>query len=449
MSFMDNKKLYLKTNPFTLFLKAALPGSISMLVSSLYMIFDSIFVGKFVGTDGFAALGLAIPLVIINFSLADLIGVGSSVPISIFLGQKRDDKANNYFTCATIMIVLTGLLMGAVFFIFAPQFMSLMGANKNLIKLGTDYIRVYAAFSPLTTITFALDNFLRISGKIKTSMVLNIAMSLGTILIELLFIVVFGWGMVGAALGASLSMFICVLIGLTMFISGKLQLKFVKPKFNRQLIFGIIKNGLPAFLNNVSGRMFSIIMNIMLLKMGGADAVAVYGILMTVSAIVEQLLYGIFDSLQPAIGYNYGALENNRVKQIEKYCIIVGAFISITFAVLFISFPVPFAIPFLENMSLLDLSTRALRLFGIAFVFKWISHAFQSFLLAIDKAFPSTIITVSTAFIFPTALVFALLPLKLDGLWLNYTLTCFLGAVLALIIMFKLKDKLFIQITDK
>lgn len=80
---MDNQKLYLETKPLKLFMKAAVPGSISMLVSSLYMVFDSILVGKFIGTTAFAALGLAMPLVIINFALADLIGVGSSIPISI------------------------------------------------------------------------------------------------------------------------------------------------------------------------------------------------------------------------------------------------------------------------------------------------------------------------------------------------------------------------------
>jgi len=441
---MNNSDLYSKTKPIKLFLKAAIPGGISMLVSSLYMVFDSIFVGKFVGTTAFAALGLAMPLVIINFALADLIGVGSSILISIFLGQGEDKKANNYFTCATLMIIMTGILMGLIMFFASPFFMELMGADGELAKLGVTYIRIYAVFSPLITMMFAIDNYLRISGKLKTSMLINIIQSLGTIIVESIFILVFKWGIVGAALGASLSMLVGVIIGISLFVSGKLQLKYVKPKFNKALILGIIKNGLPAFLTNVSGRVFSIIMNIMLLKMSGEGAVAVYGILMTVGGIVEQLLYGVLDSLQPAIGYNYGAKKFDRVKQIEKYCLITGAIISIAWGIVIYCIPGILAIPFLKDVSLLGMVKHALRILSFAYLVKWISHAIQSFLLAIDRAISAMIISLALAFFFPVILIAVLYPLKLNGLWLNYTVTCVLTAILAIVILFLLRKKLFV-----
>lgn len=440
---MNNQNLYLKTKPSKLFMKAAIPGSISMLVSSLFTVFDSMFVGKFIGTTAFAALGLAMPFVIINFALADLIGVGSSVPISILLGQKEDKKANNYFTCASLLIVVTGLLMGILLYFAAPFFMTMVGADGELARLGVNYIRVYAIFSPFITMVFALDNYLRISGRLKTSMVLNIAMSLGTILLELLFILVFNWGIVGASLGAAIAMFICTLVGVSLFAKGNLQLKYTKPHFEVDLIKKIVVNGLPAFLTNISGRVFSIVMNIMLLSMGGESAVAIYGVLMTVGGIVEQLLYGVLDSLQPSIGYNYGAEKYDRVKAIEKYCLVTGAFISIAFAGIMFAIPTPLAIPFLEDLSLLDMTKRALRLFSFAYVFKWICHAIQSFLLAVDRAIPAMLISIATAFAFPLGVILILLPLKLDGLWLNYTFTSILGAGLALVIILKLKNKLF------
>lgn len=86
---MDQKTLFLETPPHRLFLQAALPGSVGMLASSLYQLMDGIFVGQILGDTPFAALNLAMPLVIINFALADLIGVGSAVPISVRLGEKR------------------------------------------------------------------------------------------------------------------------------------------------------------------------------------------------------------------------------------------------------------------------------------------------------------------------------------------------------------------------
>ena len=156
----------------------AIPGAISMIASSLWGLFDGIFVGNLLGEVAFAALNPAFPFVLINFSLADLIGVGSSVNISIFLGKKENDEANNYFTCSCLMIIITGVISGAIFFFVAPWLMQFMGAEEALADLAIQYIRVYAIASPFTTMVFAVDNFLRICGKIKSSMALNIVMSI-------------------------------------------------------------------------------------------------------------------------------------------------------------------------------------------------------------------------------------------------------------------------------
>ena len=440
---MNGQSLYLHTEPRRLFIKAALPGSISMVVSSLYMVFDSIFVGKLVGTTAFAALGLAFPMVIINFALADLIGVGSAVPISIFLGRKEEDKANNYFTCATLMILLTGLLMGLLMFLAAPPFMRLMGAEGELARLGVRFIRVYALFSPITTVTFAMDNFLRISGKIKTSMMLNVFMSIGMVILELVLILVFHLGITGSALGASLAFAVAALVGIAMFLTGRLQLKFVRPHFHREMLVQILKNGSPAFLTNVAGRIFSIVMNILLLSFGGEAAVAVYGIVMTVGGVVEQILYGILDSLQPAVGYNFGAGRMDRVRAIEKYCFFAGAAVSVIFAILLFVFPVAVSIPFLEDLSLLPLAKHVLRIAAFTYLVKWVGHAAQSLFMALERPWQALCISLGSAFVFPLVLIAALLPFGLEGLWFNYTVTAYLTALLAFFLLKKHKRMLF------
>lgn len=440
---MDNKTLYLKTKPSRLFFLTAVPGGISMLASSLYTLFDSVFVGKFLGTTAFAALGLAMPLVVINFAMADLIGVGSSVPISILLGMKKDDEANNYFTCASIMIVLTGFISGLILYFIAPLFMTFMGADGELAALGVKYVRVYAVFSPFITMMFAVDNFLRICGKIKTGMVLNVSMSLGTIVLETIFIIGLGWGIEGAALGACIAMFVCVAIGFLMFVGGRLQLKLRRPEFHAEIFRKIYQNGSPAFLTNVAGRVFSVVMNIMLMKFGGAEAVAVYGILMTLGGVAEQLLYGVLDSLQPAIGYNYGAGEIARVKSIEKCCLIASSVISIGCAVIIFAIPGVLAVPFLEDMSLLAMTEHALRIFSIAYLFKWINHAIGSFLMALEKPLGAMCISLSSAFAFPLVFIAVLYPLGLTGLWMNYVMTAVFASALAIIILLRMRKKLF------
>ena len=172
-----------------------------MLASALYQTLDGIFVGRFLGETAFAALNLAMPFVIINFSLADLIGVGAAVPISVCLGRQERQAANNIFTCSCLMIVGTGVLMGGVLFAAAPWLIQLMGAQGEFAALAVQYMRVYALCSPVTTIIFAVDNYLRICGFIRGSMGLNILMSGLSGLLEFLFLGVLGWGIWGGGAG--------------------------------------------------------------------------------------------------------------------------------------------------------------------------------------------------------------------------------------------------------
>ena len=168
---MNSTELFIKTHPVKLFLLASLPGAASMFASALYYTLDGIFVGHFLGETAFAALNLSMPFVIINFSLADLIGVGSAIPISISLGKKQKAEADNLFTCACIMIIAAGVLIGAALFASAPLLIRLMGAEGDFADLAVQYLRVYALCSPVTTIIFAVDNFLRICGYIRGSQI--------------------------------------------------------------------------------------------------------------------------------------------------------------------------------------------------------------------------------------------------------------------------------------
>ncbi|MDD4689806.1 MAG: MATE family efflux transporter [Eubacteriales bacterium] len=444
-----SQNLFLKTRPSTLFMKAAIPGGISMLASSLYGVFESIFVGKFLGTTAYAAFGIAFPFIIMNFALAELIGVGSSVPISIFLGQKKDDKANNYFTCSILLTIFTGIISGLIIFFGAPVALRLIGADGELLELAVRYLRIYAVCSPIATLIFALDNYLRISGKMKTSMILNIFFSFFAILLVFLFVRVIPLGITGAALGSCIAMIVCVLFILALFAPGKLQLKFVRPRFSKGMISKIYKNGFAPFLTNISGRLFSIAMNVMLLKMGGEQGVAVYTVIMTLAGIIEQLLYGVVDSLQPVIGYNYGAKCFDRVKQIEKYIFTTGATISIVGGIIMFLFPSTIATPFLEDLTILDMAVFAIKISSFAYVTKWLATSIQCFFMALEKPSQAMIISVSSSCVFPLLLIPALLPFKLTGLWLNYPLSALLTTVLAVVILFAYKNKLFVTTTDK
>lgn len=440
---MNSEALFAKTPPLKLFFIAALPGAVSMLASALYQTFDGVFVGHFLGSTAFAAVNLAMPFVIINFSLADLIGVGSAVPISVCLGQKKEKEACNIFTCACLMIVLTGILIGGILFAAAPFLIRLMGAEGDFAAQAVAYMRVYAICSPITTIVFAMDNFLRICGIIRGSMFLNILMSVLSAVLEFIFLGVLGWGIWAAALATCSGMLVCALIALTPFLRGKTLLRFCRPRFHGRLIRQIVTCGSPNFLNNIAGRITSILMNMILVRLGGETAVSVYGVLMYADGFIQPLLYGMCDSLQPAVGFNWGARNFKRVKAIELRCYGAAFVLALLTTAALALFPRQIAGLFITGNSdsaYLEMAVNALLLFSLTYITRWFSFATQSFLSAIEKPVAASMISVSTALVFPVLLIVVLWPLGLTGLWLNFAVTAVLAGILALILLLRQKD---------
>ena len=433
--------MYATMKPWKLFFVVALPGMISMLAMSVYSIIEGAFIGKILGEGAFAAVNIAMPLVFINFSLADLIGVGASVPISIALGRRDEKAANNAFTCSVIMIFVTSVVMGSIMFTAAEPLVRLMGANDELLDTAVRYMRTFALTSPVTTLFFAMDNYLRISGFVKLSMVINVSSNFVTVGFLTYFLLIAKMDVVGSALATSISMCACSLAALLPFLKKKTVLRFTRPKFGKKLFLQIAACGSPVFLSNIAGRVTAILINISLMTLGvkylgeggGTTAVAAYAVLMYSGEMCQPLLYGMSDSLSPALGYNWGAENYGRVKKIAKCGFIGTAAVGLvaTAVLILLSEPIASLFTSAQDTALLQLSGRAIKLFSLAFLFRWVSIAAQSFLSAIEKPIFATFTSVAVAFIFPVIMLGALWQLGLDGIWLNLCGTSVLAAMLS------------------
>lgn len=150
---MEQNKLFAETPPLQLFLRAAIPGAIAMLASMLYDTADGILVGRFLGADTFAAVAISLPLVIMSFAVSDLVGVGSAAVIAVEHGKHNYDRANDVFTTSVVIIFAGGFILGTLFFLFAPNILTLLGAKGELVEKGSIYLRVYAAFLHLSLLT--------------------------------------------------------------------------------------------------------------------------------------------------------------------------------------------------------------------------------------------------------------------------------------------------------
>ena len=239
---MKPEAMYATMNPWRLFFVIAIPGMVSMFAMSVYSILEGAFIGHKLGESAFAAVNIAFPLVMINFSIADLIGVGASVPISIALGKKNYDTANNVFSCSLVMILVASTLLGGTMFFAAEPLARMMGASDSLLETSVRYLRTYALCSPLTTVFFAVDNYLRISGYVKTSMVINIACNAITIGLLSLFLFVFDMDVVGSAIATCISFCLCSLAALSPFLMKKTLLKFQRPKFSKNIFKEIMSD---------------------------------------------------------------------------------------------------------------------------------------------------------------------------------------------------------------
>ena len=451
----DTEAMYAGEKPWRLFFIVAMPGMISMFAMSVYSIIEGIFIGHTLGEGAFAAINIAMPLVMINFSLADLVGVGASVPISIALGRKDKDTANNVFTCSVIMIFITSVVMGSIMFFAASPLCRMMGADGTLLDTSVRYLRTCALCSPLASIFFAMDNYLKISGYVKTSMAINIGSNLATLGLLTFFLFALKMDVVGSALAVSLSMCICSFIAMIPFLRKKTLLEFKKPHFHVAMFKEIAACGSPVFLNNVSGRITSILMNISLMTLGvkafgeggGTTAVAIYAVLMYASDLCWPLLYGISDSLSPAIGYNWGAKDYTRVKKIVGCAYTGTAVVGLVSTSILFFFPGTVASLFVKAQEtlLLEEATRAVRLFCFAYLFRWFGVTTQGFFSAIEKPVLATIMSTGTAFFFPIIILGALWSFGLQGIWFNFVgvniLTAVLGALLLLRVIREIRRK--------
>ena len=440
--------MYSTMKPWKLFFVVALPGMVSMFAMSIYSIIEGIFIGQILGEGAFAAVNIAMPLVMINFSLADLVGVGASVPISIALGRKDHKTANNVFSCSIIMIFMASLLMGSIMFFAAEPLSRMMGADDELLETAVRYLRTYALCSPLTTIFFAMDNYLRISGFIKTSMVINIGANVATLAFLVFFLFGLEMDVVGSALATCISMCLCSITAMIPFLAKKTLLQFTRPRFNIDMFKKIAACGSPVFLSNVAGRVTSILMNISLMTLGvkelgeggGTTAVATYAVLMYASDMCQPLLYGMSDALSPAIGYNWGADSFDRVKKLAKCTFIGTCIVGVvsTVVMFFLAKPLVSLFANAEDVALLELSAHAIKLFCFAYLFRWITLSTQSFLSAIEKPVQATVLAVSVALVFPVLILGSFWSLGLDGVWLNMCGTSVLSGILAVILLMRI-----------
>lgn len=393
-----------------IFIQFAIPSIFSMIFSSIGIIVDGIFVGKFIGSEALAAVNILMPILMITFALADMIAVGSSVKISIALGRGNNQLANRAFSTSLMMIVLLGILITILGFAFGKPIIYNFIQDSVLADLAFSYVKPFFYMIPFAMPLFAVDNYLRICGKANFSMWVNISISLLNIVLDWLLIGQLRMGIEAASLATGISMSIGCAVAIFPFILKRFTLRFTKPVLHIKDIVGIIYNGSSEFFNNIASSLMAIVINSFLLRLGGALAVAAYSIVMYIDAVLMMGLYGMLDSIQPAVSYNIGANNTKKVMELFKISCVVACITSIICMIGTLLFPEFLASLFVKSSdtNIIELTKTALYLFAPAYLFLWFNMVSSSFLTSFDKPKESLIIMVFRAVVFPLIAIFVM-----------------------------------------
>ncbi|MEG1996103.1 MAG: MATE family efflux transporter [Oscillospiraceae bacterium] len=430
----------------SVFIKLAMPGILSMVFSSIYMISDGIFVGRFIGEHALAAVNLVMPIAMIIFALSNMIAVGSSVKVAIALGEGEIQKAKHLFSASVLIIIGIGAIFSVLGIIFAKPLIYFLIKDTLLAEMAYKYLQVFMLSFPLIMPLFALDNFLRTCGKAKYSMWVNIVVSLLNIVLDWFFIAHLRLGIEFSAISSVASMFIGAIFSYAPFFTKNITLHFTKPKMSFAEFRKIVYNGASEFFSSIAGSFISTVINIFLLALGGAIAVASYSIVMYIDTVLIGVLYGVLDAVSPAVSYNLGAKQTKRAFSFFKVCCISTAALSFLCLAVVMLFPGFLTSLFVkgDDPLMTTMTVNALLLFAPSYVFTWFNMVTSAFLTAMDKPKESMLIMVFRAIIFPLLCLFILTSvIGVYGVFFTPTISSGLTFIVAFTIWRKCKKTVF------
>ncbi len=343
---MFMKKLDLgKDSINKLLLAFSIPCVISMLVNSIYNIVDQIFIGKGVGTVGNAATNVIFPLVLIFGAIASLIGNGTSANLSLKLGEGKKDEAKASLGSSITVITIISFIVGIMSYIFLPTLVKLFGSTENVYPYALEYGKIICLGAPFVIIYTALSNIIRADGSPKYSMIMLLIGAIINIILDPIFIFYFNMGVKGGALATIIGQIISCIIAL-LYIPKIKSIKLEKKDFKpNKSIFRILSLGLSSFITQMTVLVLFVFMNNMLTKLGidtefGADVpLSVYGIISKINSLYISSVLGIAIGSQPIIGFNYGAGNKDRVREVLKKVLIINFITGIVFNLIFVLFP--------------------------------------------------------------------------------------------------------------
>lgn len=427
-----------------LLLAYAIPSVISQIISSVYNICDRIFIGQGVGALAIAGLAITMPIMNIIHAFGALIGVGAGARMSIVLGKKDNNWAENILGNSVIFtIILSGTVM-LFSYLFLDKILMLFGATEATVSYAREYMVIVLPGMFLTTMAFNLTSLMRTSGYPLKSMFTLGGGAVLNIILDALFIFGFDLGIAGAAWATTISMAVTSLLSILHFMRKDSFIRFKRHGFKpKGYIFkNIFMIGMSPFLMNVGAAGVVAILNSQLIRYGGDLAVGAYGIANSYMNLIVLLILGVCMGMQVIAGYNYGAGHPDRLKKVFSLTMLVCVSIGMLSSIFGCSMPRLISKAFTNDNTLLDILEVGLPLLSVMSPLIAFTIVNSNFFQSIDKPWIAIITSLSRQVIFLIPLMFVV-PIVFDnigfkglnGVFAACTLSDVFGAALAFVLL--------------
>lgn len=430
-------KIYL-SDKFTYgkLLRFTAPSIIMMIFTSIYGVVDGFFVSNYVGKTPFAAVNFIYPFLMILGTVGFMFGTGGSAIVAKTLGENNEEKANRLFSFFVYISVALGAVIAVLAFIFIRPIAAALHAEGELLENCVLYGRIFILGLPMYVLQMEFQSFFVTAGKPGLGFLSTVAGGLTNMIFDALFIVVFKWGLAGAAAATVMGQCVGGIIPLVYFFRPNTSLlRLGKTNFDGAALLKATTNGSSELMSNISMSLVSMLYNVQLIKYAGEDGVSAYGVLMYVNLVFLAIFIGYSIGTAPVIGYHYGAKNPAEIGSIlKKSFVIIGisSFAMLGFSEVMAG---PLSRIFVGyDPALYEMTVHGFRIFSFQFLFAGVSIFASSFFTALSNGGVSAMISFLRTLVFQTAAIL-ILPLiwKLDGIWISIVAAELVSFVVSLI----------------
>ena len=425
-------------------LRFVFPSIIMMVFTSIYGVVDGLFVSNFAGKTAFASINLVMPFVMILGGIGFMIGTGGTALVSKVLGEGKKEKANEIFTMMIIFTLLLGALLSVIGVISMPWVADFLGATEEMMADCVIYGRIVTGFTVAFMLQNVFQSFLIAAEKPKLGLLATVLAGITNMALDAIFIIVFKWGVAGAAIATGLSQCVGGIFPLIYFSrKNSSLLRLTKTKLEIKPILNACGNGSSELMSNISSSVVSMIYNFQLMKYVGEDGVSAYGVLMYVQFIFVAIYIGYAIGCAPITGYHFGARNHNELKNMLRKSSFLSAVSGVVLTILAIALSSPLAKLFVGyDKELYELTRHAFRLFAYSFLLAGFNIFTSSFFTALNNGAVSAAISFMRTLIFQTSSVLILpIFLGVDGIWWAITVAEFFAFILSLTFLFAKRKK--------